>query len=129
MGETYLIDTNIIIYFLNGSLSDNARAFLKNILLSNPVTSFVSQIEALAYPDITSSEEARAVELLGSFRIIWMDEAILRETVNVRKKHKLKFADSLIAATALTNDFTLFTANTQDFRKVNGLKLLHPSTL
>lgn len=129
MGQNYLIDTNVIIYFLNRSLFHNAYAFLKNRIITNPVISFISPIETLAYPGIRPSEENKTTDFLKAFHILFVNEPIISEVINIRRKYKWRLGDSIIAANALTNDFALFTANTQDFKKVTGLKLLHPADL
>jgi len=40
------------------------------------------------------------------------------------KSHGLTLADALIAATAMTNDFTLISRNEKHFRPIAGLKFL-----
>ena len=38
----------------------------------------------------------------------------------------MSIGDSIIAATALINDRTLFTRNTKDFKHIDGLKVKNP---
>ena len=47
---------------------------------------------------------------------------------NYALSHKLALPDGFIAATALENDFELYTLNTKDYRFIDSLKLhLHNS--
>ncbi|WP_414693006.1 type II toxin-antitoxin system VapC family toxin [Parapedobacter sp.] len=54
--------------------------------------------------------------------VIGLDNNIVNETIRIRKIHKIKLPDALIAATAVVNDLTLIADNEKDFLKVSGLK-------
>lgn len=62
-------------------------------------------------------------------QIIQLDAAIITETINVRKKYRLKIADAIIAATALTRNRTLVADNDNDFSRVPSLKYINPRLL
>jgi tRNA(fMet)-specific endonuclease VapC len=49
------------------------------------------------------------------------EEAIFKETIKIRKKYKLKLPDALIAAIAIVNNATLFSADSV-FAKIFNLK-------
>lgn len=49
-------------------------------------------------------------------------EDIIEETIRLRKQIKIKIPDAIIAATALTNNMTLITRNTNDFTGIVNLK-------
>lgn len=53
--ERYLIDTNILIYFLQGE--EVAVSFLKNIVDGSLCISLINKIEVLSFPDISDKEE------------------------------------------------------------------------
>jgi predicted nucleic acid-binding protein len=52
--------------------------------------------------------------------------AIVEKTIELRKAYKIKLPDAIIAATALVNKLTLISRDTNDFRKVKGLKVIAP---
>ncbi|HEY6957076.1 MAG TPA: PIN domain-containing protein, partial [Flavisolibacter sp.] len=56
------------------------------------------------------------------FRVIYIDDAIKNETVSLRKQHGLKIPDCIIAATAISLNIPLITADKQ-FKKINNLLL------
>ena len=58
-----------------------------------------------------------------------MDDNIVEKTIDVRRLYKIKLPDAIIAATVLTNNFTLITGNTKDFKNIKGLKVIHPGDL
>lgn len=55
------------------------------------------------------------------------DNLLKSNIIEIRKTHRLKLPDAVIAAGALVNDAILFTAD-KGFRKVKGLKLKLLST-
>jgi predicted nucleic acid-binding protein len=48
------------------------------------------------------------------------------KTAEIRKAHKVKLPDAIIAATAVEFDLTLLTRNTNDFKNIEALKLANP---
>jgi predicted nucleic acid-binding protein len=53
-----------------------------------------------------------------------LDEEIILETINIRKKYAIKLPDAIIAATCLLNNCQLITNNTKDFSKIEGLSTI-----
>ncbi len=67
--------------------------------------------------------------LLQKLTVISLDEAIIDETISIKKELKVKnneigLADMIIAATARFNDFELATLNINHFNKVNRLRIV-----
>jgi predicted nucleic acid-binding protein len=58
--------------------------------------------------------------------IIFPSPEIFDRAIHVRKLYHLKLGNSLIAATALVHELTLYTRNLRDFEKVAGLKCINP---
>jgi len=111
-GSKILIDTNIILYILNGD--ETLVSFLddKEIYLS-----FITEMELLSYHDFTDASLKSVASLLRKFRIIEMNHFLKQTAINLRQLHKLKLPDSIIAATALYLDCPLMTAD-KGFAKI-----------
>ena len=110
----YLVDSNIIIYHLNG---DNIAT---NFLLDNSqniIISFISTIEILSF---AYSDEAKiqVEQLLNTFRRIDIDDSIIRTTIKLRLEKKIKLPDCIIAATAIEHNLSLVTRNVKDFEYI-----------
>ncbi len=100
----FLADTNIAIYQLQGRLAEqmpHGRYFL----------SVISEIELLAYPGLTLTEEKGIKSLLKTIEVVKITDAIKTETIRIKRAHNLKIPDAIIVATArilecilLTND-------------------------
>jgi len=117
-GNSFLLDTNIILYLLDG------KSELAEILDGTTVyISFISELELLTYKGLTDSERENISLLLNEFVIVDINSEIKLKTIHIRSESNLKLPDSIIAATAAYLNITLFTAD-RDFSKVNNLDLV-----
>ena len=122
--DRYLIDTNILIYFLQGE--EVAASFFKNIMDRELCISLINKIEVLAFPDLSENEEIEIKQFLLNFITLNVDDPVAEETIRIRKVYKLKLGDALISATSIMHDAVLVSRNEKDFDKVDGLKFLNP---
>jgi predicted nucleic acid-binding protein len=119
----YTLDTNAIVYYLKGDT--DAVVILRGIFAqSSPVyVSAVTELELLAFANLSGDEESMIEDLLATMSIIPLDSRIARLAALVRRHYRLKVPDSVIAATAMFTGSTLVTRNTRDFRNVANLSL------
>ncbi len=117
-GKEILVDTNIILYLLNGS--DTIEKFLQGKTI---YISFISELELIGFKNITPKEKNAINELLKDCSVIALNDRIKDEYVEIRKSNNLKLPDAIIAATALAFDFPLITADKQ-FKTIEALKLI-----
>ncbi len=122
MGERYLIDSNVVIDFSLNRFDKKSKEFLSKIIDAESNLSFVNKIELLGF----SSVEPEIIEFIEKSDIFGIDDDIIVRTISIRKFHRIKLPDAIIAATALTNNLILITHNTSDFKKIKGLKLINP---
>lgn len=52
----------------------------------------------------------------ANFECIELSEAVLQESLNLRRTHRLKLPDAMIWASARVNGWQLVTRNTKDFQ-------------
>ena len=121
-GDKFLIDTNIIIYLTQGKLriSDFAKQG------GNLYISSITYIETLGYMFTNQDEERAITNLCKMFERIFLTKEIEEQTILIRKFHKIKLPDAIIAATAILYNLTLVTRNIDDFKKIPGLNVLNP---
>jgi predicted nucleic acid-binding protein len=128
MGQQYLIDSNTVIDYLSGKLPQNGMLFLDQLINNIPNISVITKIEVLGYK--TTLE---ASLLLNGFvddsAVYALSDEIVKKTIEIRKEHKIKIPDAIIAATAMTNGLVLVSRNTKDFRIINGLEVSNPNDL
>ncbi len=111
----YLVDTNMMIYYLNGDqiAIDWLREHKNHISIS-----MIVSLEVLSYP-FTELEDKIVRGFLGAFRLFDLDQPIFEKTIHLRRAHKIKLPDAIIAATANCHDLTLVTRNVSDFKNLN----------
>ena len=122
----YLLDTNIVIYFLEGKLPPRAKAIVSNIVDISPNISIITKMEALGFNFPKSDEQETMENFVAGSVILNLNDTIVNKTIAIRKLKKIALPDAIIAATAIVNDFILVTRNTTDFSNLEGLTLLNP---
>ena len=87
----------------------------------------ITQIELFCSNNI-SQQELTQLEKFVSLSLLYnnIDETIVNHTIKIRKAHKIKTPDAIIAATAITYSLTLITRNVNDFKNIEGLSLVNP---
>lgn len=127
MGIKYLWDTNIAIYYLHQQFPQHAELLIDAVLKeSPPYISAITEIELLCWKAATNKDQ----ELLNSFIndcvVIELDRNIKLKTAEIRKAHKIKLPDAIIAATAIVTECTLLTRNVSDFKNLDGIQFINP---
>jgi len=117
-----VIDSNILIYHLNAALSDAGEKLLFRLAESDAVTSIITRIELLGWPGRSPDNLSKAETLLSRFDEQQLNEDIVKHTIDIRCRHRLKLPDSIIAATAIYLKLPLVTRNVSDFKKIKGLR-------
>ena len=128
MGQGYLIDSDIVIGYLNGKLNDQGMAFMHTVVNKALNISIMTKIEVLSF-NATEASYKLLTDFIDTAAIFDLDDGIVQQTIALRKAHKIKTPDAIIAATAMTHKLTLITRNTADFKKVTDIKLSNPYDL
>jgi len=129
MGRKILIDTNIAIGYIGNRLSLQSMDKLDPVFDGEYHLSVINKIELLGYPDLEQNEEDRFNLLIDHSVLHQIDNKIIDKTISIRKQHKIKLPDAIIAATCLVNGLDVLTHNTKDFENIFGLKVYQPDTL
>lgn len=111
-GNSLLLDTNIVLYFLNGE--ETLIPILEDKQL---YISFITQLELLIFPGIEESDIKKIDSFIHECIIIEMSSTIKEYTINLRRKFGLKLPDSIIAASSLYINAPLVTADS-GFKKI-----------
>ncbi len=110
----YLLDTNILIYYLKGD--KQAIDFIDNNLNKLSISS-ITYLEILVFPyDETEDKEVR--DFLELFKIYDVQRDILDIAINTYRIKKVKIADNIIGSTAKLYDLILVTRNVDDFQNM-----------
>lgn len=125
----YLLDTNVVINFLSASLPIEGMKLLNSIVDEESNISVVTKIETLGFNFKSFSEQATMKSFINGSSILNLNDDIVNTTIELRKKHKKKLPDAIIAATALVYDLILITRNVSDFNNIDNLSIINPFSL
>jgi len=126
----WLLDTNTCIYFLNQASERITRRF-KQLSPSQIVLPSITAAE-LYYGAEKSKAQAknreRVKQFVSTFEIVPFDEKVCITYAKVRYELERSGTpigpmDLFIASISLTHNFILVTNNSQEFKKVKGIKL------
>ncbi|MHB8337835.1 MAG: type II toxin-antitoxin system VapC family toxin [Ignavibacteriaceae bacterium] len=117
-GNSILLDTNIVLYLLNGDktlipLLENKQLFV----------SFITEIELLSYKGIKAKDQTILKEFLSECLIVDINQLIKENTVEIRKKYSLKLPDCIIIATSLYLNIPIISAD-KEFSKAENADLV-----
>jgi len=126
MGKTYLLDSNIIIYLLNGTLSAEDSPSVSKAMNSPANLSVITKIEILGWPALTGSRKEKMTTFIEDSNLHGLSEEVVEKSIELRRKTKIKLPDAIIAATALVYGHIILTRNTSDFAKINSLQVINP---
>lgn len=127
MGVKYLWDTNTVIYYLQQQFPPQAEKFIDDLLTQAiPCISAITEIELLCWKTATEKDLTVLQNFIIDALVVELERTIKLKTAYIRKQHKIKLPDAIIAATALVYDLTLITRNTDDFKNIVGLTTLNP---
>jgi predicted nucleic acid-binding protein len=110
-----LVDTNLIILGVGGSRE--VRELLEGRTL---FISVITEIELLSIPFQNAADERLMRDFISNCFLIELDSEVRKQAVLIRKKHKTKLPDAVIAASSMVKRLTLFTAD-KGFSRITGL--------
>ena len=109
----YLLDTNAVIFLLNGSLASPLPK-------GNYSISIITEIELLSFAGLSDQEEQKIRDFLSVLDRIPLSDSVRDQAILLRRNNRLKLPDAIIAASALTQQAILLT-NDQTLSAVDGL--------
>lgn len=125
MGKKILIDTSILIKIIRGDAA-YIEEVEKGIGKVNAVISVITFAEIVQ--GMRKGEKRKTMQLLNSLNIQHIDQITSEKFYQIVRGLPLRvmIADRLIAATALMNNYEIFTLNKKDFDDVEGVKFYKP---
>lgn len=103
-----LLDTNVVI----GVLKELTPAveMLRSVGDDTPLAySAITRMELMGYPGLTDDEGAAIESTLATMTYIGLTHAIEDRAIALRRNHRIKLPDAIIAATALESSYRLLT--------------------
>ena len=105
-GESLVLDTNVALYLLRGDSSAADAIYGQRVVIS-----FITFMELMSKPGMTRAETKEVAAFVNEWPMIDLDARIMEEAIRLRKTYRLKIPDAIVAATALTQQLPLLTAD------------------
>lgn len=113
-----LVDTNIILYLIDGNTAVSEALQGRSIAVS-----VITEMEVLSYHGLQKNQESAIKAMFSEMLVMEMNPVIKEKAIEFRRNARLKLPDAIIAATAVVVGVPLFTADL-DFKKIKALELL-----
>lgn len=102
--------------------------FMNKVIDAVPNVSVVTKIEVLGF-NAPEQHYKTLSDFINDATVLDLTDNVVEASIEIRKKHKTKLPDAIIAATALVYDLVLISRNTSDFKNIDGLKVIDPHSL
>lgn len=124
----YLIDTNSVIDYLGSKLPASGMDFMNTVIDAVPNVSVVTKIEVLGF-NAPEQHYKTLSDFINDATVLDLTNNVVEASIDIRKKHKTKLPDAIIAATAIVYDLILISRNISDFNNIQGLQVIDPHSL
>lgn len=118
-GNNILLDTNIVLYLLNGEETLIPLLEEKNLFLS-----FITQLELLGARYLKPNDILQIKQFISECTVIDITPGIKEFAINIRQNYTIKLPDCIIIAISLWLNMPLITAD-QDFKKIDIADLIY----
>jgi len=126
MDERFIIDTNIVIYYLDNKIPNDQLPKMNEIFRNSFNLSTISVIELLGWHKLNDEDKSKMELFLANANVHFIDIAVQMKAIEIKQKRKTDTPDTIIAATAVLNQYTVVTRNVVDFSKIEGIKFFNP---
>ena len=123
-GINWLLDTNVVIGLLKQQAAAIALAESQKIELSKSAVSQITRMELLGFPGLVDEEERAILDFLQNCQVLFIDEAIERVAIRLRRAGLCKLPDAVIAATTQVHQLKLLTLDERLGKISESLKML-----
>ncbi len=128
MEQGYLIDSNAVIDYLGNKFPANGMQLMNAMIDAVPKVSIITKIEVLGF-NAPPESYLLLEDFMNDAVLFDLTIAVTEQSILLRKSYKIKLPDAIIAATAMVNNMTPITRNTEDFKNIKNLKIINPYLL
>lgn len=117
-GNNILLDTNTVLYFLSGDQTVADFIQEKKLFIS-----IITELELLSYKNLKTKEIKVITTFLKEIHIENISQKIKEESIKIRRSSNLKLPDCIIAATSISLQIPIFSAD-KDLKNIEGLDFI-----
>ena len=119
---SYLLDSNILIDFLNGRKETYSWVMEQRNLGSSLTVAFISRVEVLSMSELKDNQIKQIEDFLDTFKTeLFIPNSVLDTAAALRRKKLLTLGDAVVAATAIVGRMTLVTNDKKLAKRVKEL--------
>jgi predicted nucleic acid-binding protein len=107
-GNEILLDTNAVLYLLNGD--ETLAVFLTG---QEICISIITEIELLSFRKITEVERNKLVHFISLIQVLPLNDQVKNHAIEIRKTSQLKIPDSIIAGTSMAFQIPVLSSDKQ----------------
>lgn len=122
----YLIDTNILIYYMADDLPKKEISHIEDIIKNWFNISIITKIEFLGWDKHTKEGYRSALKFLSFSNVIPLENHVANLAIKIRRESHVRLPDAVIAASSLHHELILVTRNQKDFKGISGLEIYNP---
>lgn len=122
----YLIDTNILIYYMADDLPKKEISHVEDIFKNSFNVSIITKIEFLGWDKHTKEGYRSALKFLSFSNVIPLENHVANLAIKIRRESHVRLPDAVIAASSLHHELVLVTRNQKDFKDISGLEIYNP---
>ena len=86
----------------------------------------ISEIELLCWKTPSEKDLEVLHQFINDALVFELEKDIKIKTAEIRRTHRIKLPDAIIAAMALVSELSLITRNVNDFKAIDDLRLINP---
>jgi len=105
-GNSLLLDTNIVLYFLSGD-----KTLLPLFEEKELTISVITELELLGYDQLNDEDITTIEQFLRQCMVINLNDDIKKKTIYMRRTYNIKLPDAIILSTALSLNIPLISAD------------------
>ena len=117
-GNKLFVDTNILIFLLNGD-PDIAKILDGKEL----VISVITELELKSFPQISEKELKVIDDLVNECQVINLNQEVKKLAVEIRRASNLKLPDAIVASSSYYSKLPIFTAD-KEFEKLDEIDVI-----
>jgi predicted nucleic acid-binding protein len=107
MNGKFVLDTNVIIDYLNGQ--EELKPLSEQIASGIGFVSVITRMELFAFPGLTPEGESGLKCFLADLIVVPLNDEIEQASIAIRRNTRLKLPDAIVAATACIKEAALIT--------------------
>lgn len=129
MEKSFLIDTNILIYYTSDFIPKETIDYVDEIFVSSFNISVITKLEFLGWDRFNEDQYTIALQFIDCAKVLMLDDDIVETTIQLRRQFRIKLPDAIVAATCLVHGLTLVTRNIEDFKPLSDITVYNPFLL